>query len=86
MESAGFYTSRSWLEKHFQATETLGAINDDVFVWELEGLEGPYRVHTLGWSNHLDLIVDEANAVTVSSFVMCSRILWNMVVSPGNMT
>ena len=29
--------------KHFRATEMFGAISDDVFVWELEGLEGPYR-------------------------------------------
>jgi len=65
-------------------TETFGAINDDVFVSELEGLEGPYRELALEWSNHLDLTVDEANAV--SSFVMCSKIHWNMVVPPGNMT
>ena len=31
----------TWLEKHFRATETFGAINDDVFVWEVEGHESP---------------------------------------------
>ena len=47
MESAGFYTSRTWLKKHFRATETCGAINEDVIVWEVEGLEGPLKSITL---------------------------------------
>ena len=33
VESAGFFTRRTWLDKHFHATETFGAINDDVSVW-----------------------------------------------------
>ena len=33
VESAGFFTRGTWLNKHFHATETLGDINDDVSVW-----------------------------------------------------
>ena len=33
LESAGFFTSGTWQEKHFHATETFSAINDDVSVW-----------------------------------------------------
>ena len=33
MKSTGFLANDTWLEKHFHATETFGAINDDVSVW-----------------------------------------------------
>ena len=33
VESAGFFTRGTWLDKHFHATETFGAINHDVSVW-----------------------------------------------------
>ena len=33
VESAGFFTRGTWLDKHFHATETFGAIDDDVSVW-----------------------------------------------------
>ena len=40
VESADFFISETWLEKHFSALETFSADSDDVSVW---------------WSNHLDL-------------------------------
>ena len=36
--SAGFLANETWLEQYINAMETLGAINDDVSVWELVGL------------------------------------------------
>ena len=38
VKSTGFFTSGTWLEKDFHATETFGAINVDVSVWKLVGL------------------------------------------------
>ena len=35
VESACFLTSGTWLEKHFHATDTFSAINDDISVWLL---------------------------------------------------
>ena len=32
LDSAGFCSSGTWLDKHFHATETFGAINEDVSV------------------------------------------------------
>ena len=47
-----------------------------------------HPIHTLyfhiGEANTLIFIVDGGN--TVNSCVMCSKIHWNMVVPPGNMT
>ena len=37
VDSAGSFTSETWLEQHFRATETSGA-NSDVAVWELASL------------------------------------------------
>ena len=38
VESAGFFTRGTWLDKHFHETEMFGADGDGVFVWRLAGL------------------------------------------------
>ena len=61
--------------------ETFSAYSDDVSVWELVNKILQFIQNR---SNHLDLIVDGASAV--SSFVVRSTILWNKVVPPDNTT
>ena len=50
VEPAGFFTNETWLDKHFHATETFGAINDDVSVWEVV-----LDLHR-GWSHRRQLL------------------------------
>ena len=88
VDSADLISGEIGPEQHFRATGNVlenvaGTIlphngnvrceSDDVPVWEHANR-----------SNHLDLIVDGASAV--SSFVMCSVILWKMVVPPESTT
>jgi len=62
-------------------TETFGTDGDDVSVWELVDKILQFIPNR---SNHLDLIVDGASAV--SALVMRSTIPWKMVVPLANTT
>ena len=72
VDSADLITDEIRLEQHFR-NGNVRRDSDDVSVWE-----------PANRSNHLDLIVDGASAV--SSFAMCSIIPWNMVVQPESTT
>ena len=83
VESAGSFTGETWLEERFRVTATFGANSDEFSVWELIDKILQFIPNR---SNHLDLIVDGASAVSsfdvcsIILFVMLSKIPWNMVV------
>ena len=82
MDSNGSFTNEIWLEQHFHVKESLAPtvmMFPSGSSWTRQILQ-----FTTNRSNHLDLIVDEASAV--SSFVMHSTISWTMAVPPDGTT
>ena len=75
VESAGFCTSETWLEQYLHASETFGANNDDVFVWELlnnlplGGSQSTLGRHIQG--GHHEQEQDEGNAAQTVGSGLC---------------